>query len=318
MRSGKNIDIKDKEELLEGIEKYISEDVQRIIDNQSISLGKREIPDFDEYEVYKTIQLQIEEKEAAKRKRKRKLFIAKYISACVIALVLFNIGYYYFESNYSIPVYREIKTSKGEKLLVLLPDGSRAWLNADSKLTYPEHFAKKKRDVKLEGEAYFEISKNEKKPFYVQAEDMQILVTGTSFNVRAYSIDKTIRTTLDEGKISIGHIRAKSPLTEMKPGEYAIYEKKANTINIAKDEYHNDASGWTKNQLIFRNASLPEVLTTLERHFDVQFDVRNEKAKSFTYNLICKGSDLSNILEMMKSITPIIIEKKSEEIYIIK
>ena len=84
---------------------------------------------------------------------------------------------------------------RGEKLLVLLPDGSRVWLNADSKLTYPEQFAKYNRDVTLEGEAYFEIAKNKKSPFQVFAENVKIQVTGTCFNVKAYPSDKVIQVT---------------------------------------------------------------------------------------------------------------------------
>ena len=115
--------------------------------------------------------------------------------------------------------------------LYYFPDGSRVWLNADSKLTYPEQFAKYNRNVTLEGEAYFEIAENKKSPS-VLAENVKIQVTGTCFNVKAYASDKVIKTTLDEGSINIGHVQSRIPMQQMLPGQTAVYEKRSNVIKI--------------------------------------------------------------------------------------
>lgn len=120
--------------------------------------------------------------------------------ACAIALVLLNVGYLAYQNiDLSKPVYKEVCSLKGERLVVLLEDGTRVWLNADSKLVYPEQFAKDKREVSLVGEAYFEVKKDISKPFMVQADEMNIRVTGTSFNVSGYPTDSVVMTTLDEG-----------------------------------------------------------------------------------------------------------------------
>lgn len=192
------------------------------------------------------------------------------------------------------------------------------WLNADSKLTYPEQFAKYNRNVTLEGEAYFEIAENKKSPFQVLAENVKIQVTGTCFNVKAYASDKVIKTTLDEGSINIGHMQSRRPMQQMLPGQTAVYEKRSNVIKIKTDRYHDDASSWKSNRLIFRNASLKEVLTTLSRHFDIEITVKNEKIASFTYDFVCKGNDLNYVLEVMQSITPVSFKKISEYTYTVE
>ena len=150
------------------------------------------------------------------------------------------------------------------------------------------------------------------------AENVKIQVTGTCFNVKAYASDKVIKTTLDEGSINIGHVQSRRPMQQMLPGQTAVYEKRSNVIKIKTDRYHDDASSWKSNRLIFRNASLKEVLTTLSRHFDIEITVKNEKIASFTYNFVCKGNDLNYVLEVMQSITPVSFKKISEYTYTVE
>jgi len=257
--------------------------------------------------------------EKRKNRRIRMPLFFKWAVACAIVLLVIGVGYNFYQSHSEANlVYREVCAVRGEKLLVLLPDGSRVWLNADSKLTYPEQFAKYNRNVTLEGEAYFEIAENKKSPFQVLAENVKIQVTGTCFNVKAYASDKVIKTTLDEGSINIGHVQSRRPMQQMLPGQTAVYEKRSNVIKIKTDRYHDDASSWKSNRLIFRNASLKEVLTTLSRHFDIEITVKNEKIASFTYNFVCKGNDLNYVLEVMQSITPVSFKKISEYTYTVE
>ena len=211
-----------------------------------------------------------------------------------------------------------LRIPRGGEYTLVLEDGSRVWLNSASELRYPVRFTGKNRQVTLEGEAYFEIAKNKKSPFQVFAENVKIQVTGTCFNVKAYPSDKVIKTTLDEGSINIGHIRSRRPMQQIFPGQTAVYEKRSNVIKIKTDRYHDDASSWKGNQLTFRNASLKEVLTTLQRHFDIEIAVKNEKIASFTYNFVCKGNDLNYVLEVMQSITPVSFKKISEYTYTVE
>lgn len=153
-------------EIVDSIGKYMDDDIQRIIEGKQLELGDRELPPFDEYRIYKNIQEAVMQEEKRKNRRIRMPLFFKWAVACIIVLFAVGAGYNFYQSRCEANlVYREVCAVRGEKLLVLLPDGSRVWLNADSKLTYPEQFAKYNRDVTLEGEAYFEIAKNKKSLF---------------------------------------------------------------------------------------------------------------------------------------------------------
>lgn len=299
-------------EIMNYIADHMDGDIGRLMNNAPLPMGNREIPEFDEYKVYQNII------EGVQRKEKRRILpVLKW--ACAIALILFNISYFTYQwmDDYT-PVYREVRSPKGEKVVVLLADGSRVWLNADSRLVYPEQFVGDEREVTLEGEAYFEVKKNPDNPFMVQADEMKIRVTGTSFNVSAYPSDKKIVTTLDEGKIMIGHYSTRSPMYAMSPGQTAIYEKGSSTCKITTNEFYKDASGWKENRLVFRNSPLEDVLMVLSRQFDVTFDIRGKRITTFTYNFTAKANDLGNILETMASITPIKFNEISEGMYEVK
>lgn len=296
-------------DIINNIGGRIDEDINSLLKDGKLSKGSREIPEFDEYTVFERILSGIEQS-----KKRKILPMLKW--ACVIAMLLANAAYFLYPMvTDEIPVYREIYAPKGERLVVLLTDGSRVWLNADSKLTYPEHFAGNERNVSVEGEAYFEVKKNPENPFMVQVDNIKIKVTGTSFNVCAYPSDNEIITTLDEGKIRIGDKEANSQLYDVKPGETAIYDKAIAKYTIVSDEKYSEVSSWRDNRLVFRNTSLENVLKTLSRRFDVTFEIAENSISSYTYNFGCSSNDLSNVIEMMSSITPIKFKRISQNKY---
>lgn len=300
-------------EILNYISNHIDKDIARLMNAESLPMGGREVPDFDKFGVYENLS------EGIRRSERRSIgTICKW--ACAIALVLLNVGYLAYQSfDFSKPEYKEICALRGERLVVLLEDGTRVWLNADSKLVYPEKFARNKREVTLVGEAYFEVKKDASKPFMVQADEMNIRVTGTQFNVSVYPTDSVVTTTLNEGGIVISYPYAeKMGSYQMEPGQTAVYEKGSKVCKVMRNEYYQEASDWKDNKLVFRNAPLNEVLTTLSRQFDVTFDVRDKQINTFTYNFTCKLNNLSGILEMMTAITPIKINEISENVYAVK
>ena len=186
-------------EILKYISGHIDKDINRLLNAESLPMGGCDVPDFDKFGVYESLAQRI-----GRSERRNVWTVCKW--ACAIALVLLNVGYLAYQNiDLSKPVYKEVCSLKGERLVVLLEDGTRVWLNADSKLVYPEQFAKDKREVSLVGEAYFEVKKDISKPFMVQADEMNIRVTGTSFNVSGYPTDSVVTTTLDEGGIVISY-----------------------------------------------------------------------------------------------------------------
>ena len=99
--------------------------------------------------------------------------------------------------------YNTLSTPRGGQYQLVLPDGSKVWLNASSSLHFPTAFTGKNREVELTGEAYFEVAKNKEKPFHVKVNDMQVEVLGTHFNINAYEDENAIRTSLLEGSVKI-------------------------------------------------------------------------------------------------------------------
>ena len=300
-------------EILNYISDHMDKDIERLLNADSLPMGGRDVPDFDKFGVYESLAQRM-----SRQERPRIGTICKW--ACAIALVLLNIGYLLYQHvDVSKPVYKEVCALRGERLVVLLEDGTKVWLNADSKLVYPEKFAKKKREVMLVGVAYFEVKKDAEKPFMVQADEMNLRVTGTRFNVSVYPTDSAVTTTLDEGGIVISYPYAERMGSyEMAPGQTAVYEKGSKICKVMQNEYYKEASDWKNNKLVFRNAPMDEVLTTLSRQFDVSFDVRSEEISKFTYNFTCKLNNLSGIFEMMSAITPIKFNEISENVYAVK
>ncbi len=126
-------------------------------------------------------------------------------------------------------VYNTLKTPRGGQYQVVLPDGTKVWLNASSSLRFPTAFVGKQRDVELTGEAYFEVAKNKEKPFHVNVKEMQIEVLGTHFNVNAYSDENSIKTSLLEGSVKIKN-GSESGL--LKPGQQGVIKNNSKNIEI--------------------------------------------------------------------------------------
>lgn len=213
--------------------------------------------------------------------------------------------------------YREILVAKGEQLQVLMPDGSRIWLNADSRLVYPDNFNEKERTVKLEGEAYFEVAKEPDKPFRVELETLDIVVTGTSFNVTAYPEDSLIQTCLAEGAIRLCNriIPDKEDLS-MHPGEVASFSKNSGQCRVDTTDDAVSYSAWKGDRLIFKKTPLREVLKVLERKFDRIFEVEDPALYRYTYTITFNHVSLREILEDMQRITPVRF-RSYEENYIV-
>jgi ferric-dicitrate binding protein FerR (iron transport regulator) len=155
--------------------------------------------------------------------------------------------------------FNTLSTPRGGQYQVMLPDGSKVWLNAASRLKYPTAFIGKERIVELEGQAYFEIAKNAHQPFKVHVNGSDIQVLGTSFDVMAYPDEKTTNTTLLEGAVKVAD-------KILKPGQQAAVS--GSDINI-RQVNTDDAIAWKNGYFSFRDADLPTVMRQLSRWYDV-------------------------------------------------
>lgn len=173
----------------------------------------------------------------------------------------------------------ELVIPRGAENTVILADGTMVHLNAGSKLTYPVRFAGGRRMVALEGEAYFEVTKDEEHPFVVRTPFGEINVLGTSFNVNAYTDAKTCYATLVSGKVS--YTASSKETVTLLPGEQAVatggrIEKR--TVDV--EEY----IGWMKGVYTFNNRSLEEIMKTFERWYDVRIYYETPALRELTYS----------------------------------
>lgn len=191
--------------------------------------------------------------------------------------------------------YNTVTTPKGGQYQVWLPDGSKVWLNAASSLRYPTRFKEDERIVTLTGEGYFEVSSGSKQPFIVRSKGQQVRVTGTRFNIHAYSDAPSASTSLIEGSVQVtqsGSGRAR----RLKPGEQSRISDEAFEIHPVDTE---ESIAWKNGYFIFSDTDLKTILQQLERWYDVEVDYTWLPEKRF-YGKISRHVPLSKVLDMME------------------
>lgn len=196
---------------------------------------------------------------------------------------------------------------KGKTYQLILSDGTHIHLNSESELIYPTLFTGNKREVTLIGEAFFEVAKDKEKPFIVKANEMEINVLGTTFNVCSYAKDKTISTTLIEGSVSV---RANQGDTQIiKPSEQFTYNKENDRTNIRTVDTELYTS-WIDGKYIFKHATLDEIINKLQLWYDFTVVYQDECLKNNRYSLIAeKDIDLDKLLEVISYTSEVKLER---------
>lgn len=244
------------------------------------------------------------------RRKKSFLFYWRRIAAILLLPLLIATICIYFSRTAKTTtgpvVWQTISTPNGVKSQIQLPDGTTVWLNSGSKLTYPSSFSFDERTVKLEGEAYFNVAKNELQPFYVDLNNMGIAVTGTTFNVIHYPGEKQTEIVLTSGKVRLFERKEdkRVDIAEMKPGEKAVYEKSSHKITIAQTDTEKYTS-WINGYLIFRDDIMTEVVKKLNRQFNVNIEIADPEIAQYVYTATFKDETLEQILFLLQKTSPI-------------
>lgn len=192
----------------------------------------------------------------------------------------------------------EVKTNPGMMTSLTLPDGTVVFLNSESTLSYPSQFDGDVRNVTLQGEAYFEVAKNPEKKFIVStSHQSQIEVLGTHFNVEAYEKEDRISATLVEGKIGFifnqGNVSKK---VLMDPGQKLVYDSKDSKVQLYATTGESELA-WKEGKIIFRNTPLEEGLRMLEKRYNVEFIIKNNRLKEDSFTGTFTNQRLERILE---------------------
>jgi transmembrane sensor len=311
-------------------------------DSETKSAFKRFLNHIDKYENQKI----------ADRKKKNASVRNTVLRYAAIFIIIFSVGIisYFLGHNISPGAERgfcELNVPYGSRSMVILPDSSKIWLNAGSKIKYSRNFDLSCRAVFLEGEAYFEIKKS-RHSFVVYTSHLDIRVMGTAFNVKSYPDEDNIETTLVEGNILIEskksakpvYLKPREKLTYHKPDartkvtylkkeneeELSVHSDPAETplaltprreIHIKKNVNTEEYTSWKDGTLIFNKEPLESLARKLERKYDITFSFEDEKLKSYSYSGTLRDFPLEQVLKALELTSPVkySINEKTVKLY---
>jgi ferric-dicitrate binding protein FerR (iron transport regulator) len=210
-------------------------------------------------------------------------------------------------------VMQDIFVPRGQVNQVFLADGTRIWINSESHLIAPSVFTAKDRVVKLNGEAFFEVARDKKRPFRVEVNGQQIEVLGTSFNVRAYDNSNEIETTLTSGSVQL---KIGSRIAQLKPGEQSVFDRKTSQLSFQMVDPVTFSS-WKDGRYEFQNKNLIEVFKVIERWYDVEITADQTYFAGMHFSgVIKRNKDAKHFLELLNHSIPIKYEINLDKIKI--
>lgn len=233
------------------------------------------------------------------RARRRALGLKIFAIAASVTLLLGISNYISFQEGYKRQNSQQIEMVNpiGMKSSITLSDGTKVILNAGTTLTYPTTFVSGQREVSINGEAFFEVAHDKEHPFIVKAENIQVKVLGTKFNVKAYKEEDHIEVTLKEGKVGVEVETGR--LIPILPGQQIKYSKTNNSF-IKRQVNLNHYTAWVCGKFYFTNRPLEKIAKQLERNFNVHVEIIGNELKkaSFTGDFI-HNENLEQILRVM-------------------
>jgi ferric-dicitrate binding protein FerR (iron transport regulator) len=203
---------------------------------------------------------------------------------------------------------QELTSPAGVHSQITLPDGTRVWLNGESTIRYSLPFNNSTRNVVLEGEAFFDVTKNPEVPFIVTSTHATVRVLGTTFNYKAYPGEKT-EVVLAEGKVCLNtnSKTAKQAEFMLSPGEHAVINENTGQVKIAKENIDKYIA-WHSGRLVFDDSPLPEVVKKLERWYGIDVFVRDPQLLSSHITTTFENESLYEVFELLELASPLKID----------
>ncbi|GAT62008.1 FecR family protein [Paludibacter jiangxiensis] len=229
--------------------------------------------------------------------------LMKYAAAAVIPVML-GVGAYLLIANLAHDNNKEmiVSVENGQKANLQLPDGTKVWLNSGSSIRYDKSYNQHDRIIALEGEAYFEVAKDKKRPFIVKANAVSVRAVGTAFDVKAYTNDDAITTTLIEGKVNVFD---KTTTSQLLPNQKITFNKSNHTFDKVQVYDAAIAGLWKNNQLAFDSETLEDIAKVLERMYNIQVVFDSEQIKQIRFSGKIKNNSLESVLQLISLTSPI-------------
>lgn len=193
--------------------------------------------------------------------------------------------------------FNTLRTPMGGEFQLVLPDGTKVWLNSGTSLRFPTAFTGSERVVELNGEAYFAVKKNTKMPFHVlTSNNMDVKVLGTEFNVMAYDNEKMINTTLIEGSVEV---QKDSKMLKLNPGEEVVLNKVSGNMKIGEADIEQ-ATAWKEGQFVFVNENIESIMRKVSRWYNVDVEYKGNLSNKDFVGTISRKKNVSELLKMLE------------------
>lgn len=219
----------------------------------------------------------------------------KWAAVICLPLCIAFFAYYLIDASRTPGTPFVVNAGKGDKATIELPDGTTVVLNSASRLSYLNDYGRKTRRVRLDGEAYFKVARDEARTFIVQAGDLEVKVLGTSFNVSAYEDDEEVIVVLLEGKVGVYTPQASRI---MQPGEKLEYNKLSHRLSTAKVN-SDDYVQWTKGNFYFEKESMADIMKALSRIYNVEIRIESDRLLREHFTGTIPGSGIQNALSIL-------------------
>lgn len=249
------------------------------------------------------------------RRRRILLRVAAALIPCALIVGMWvNLNSRLGGMLFSAPATEQVAALRGERKEIIFQDGSKVYLNAGTQISYPQHFGLSERRVVLSGEAYFEVAPNARRPFVVVVGDASIKVLGTSFCVKAYDTEQTMNVVLLSGSVEFSYADYRYT---MLPSQKLVLDKSLGQVRIYEQENASRAALWRSDVISFRDTPLSEVIATLERWYDVKFEVFDDRAYRSAFTLQTELLPLSELLREMENISNVQFEEVGEVVRVL-
>ena len=201
--------------------------------------------------------------------------------AAVVAITLGG-SYFYYQSSLEkeLMAMQTITVPAGQRINITLVDGTNVWLNARTSLSYPVKFGKNNRQVVLDGEAYFDVTKDKSKPFIVQTDNYNVEVLGTKFDVNAYSETGEFETTLMSGSVKVASASDSTQKITLKPNN-KVYLQDGKLHVTAVDDYN--PYRWKEGLICFKNETFTSIMKDFEKYYGLTIQVKNKNVFKYVY-----------------------------------
>ena len=269
------------------------------------------INNIDSSRAYLKVQQRIEKKEKVVDFFRVLNRVAAVLSIPLLAFAVWSLFFHEKPSKFTDTslTWQELQTPAGMRSQVVLPDGTKMWLNAESRIRYSIPFTRKFRTVELTGEGYLQVAKNEASPFVVQSGNTVVKVTGTEFNLKAYPDEDRVELALLNGSVRFAFTNRnkQQQYISLKPGNYMVFRKDDETVQLTNPPLEKFVA-WHHNTLVFDETPMEEVARLLERWYGVDVTIVGQELKKYKFTTTFENESLFQVIELLKLSSPINIK----------